>query len=223
MTYSVHLIKLFIRRDDHLFKLNEAEKLKNVWNLLFFLLALTLLTFVWTAWLGLGTDAISANMTELTRADYELRKAWFLIGRAAYGLLFFLFLLFISSFFYWLFNHVSYKKLIIVQMNVLLVMLLERITWVPLMVYAGIDWYVSPLSFGVAASYFTSLEWVIYFFGSISLFQLFIIWYQVKCLSRLSRTKTGWIWTGVIFWHLLLWAGTSALAYYDLYLLYLIR
>lgn len=89
MTYSVHLIKLFIRRDDHLFKLNEAEKLKNVWNLLFFLLALTLLTFVWTAWLGLGTDAISANMTELTRADYELRKAWFLIGRAAYGLLFF--------------------------------------------------------------------------------------------------------------------------------------
>ncbi len=223
MTYSVHLIKLFTSRDDHLFKLNEAEKLKNVWNLLFFLLGATILTYVWSAWLGLGTDAVSANMSELNRVEYEFRKAWFIIGRIVYAVLLFLFILFISSFFFWLFNNISYKKLIIIQMNVLIVMIIERLTWIPLMVYAGIDWYVSPLSFGVLASYFTSFDWVIYFFGSISIFQLFIIWYQVKCLSWLSRTKIGWIWVGVIFWHLLLWAGTSALSYFDVYIIYLIR
>ncbi|MGV2622596.1 hypothetical protein QRD89_01965 [Halobacillus sp. ACCC02827] len=223
MTYSVNLIKLFTRRDDHLFRLNEAERLRNVWNLLFFTLVLTVLTYTWTAWLGLGTDAISANMDGLTRTEYEQRKAWFLIGRTAFALGIFLFVLFISSFFFWLFNNVSYKKLFIIQMNVLLIMLLERITWIPLMVYAGIDWYVSPLSFGVIASYITSIEWIIYFFGAISIFQLFIIWYQVKCLTWLSTTRKGWIWTGVIVWHILLWAGTSALAHYDLFLLYLIR
>ncbi|QAS52466.1 hypothetical protein [Halobacillus litoralis] len=223
MTYSINLIKLFTRRDDHLFKLNEAERIKNVWNLLFLLLGLTILTYVWTAWLGLGTDAISANMSDMNRVEYELRKAWFLMGRAGFAILLFLFILFISSFFFWLFNNVSYKKLFVLQMNILLIMLIERVTWIPLMVYAGIDWYVSPFSFGVIASSFTSIEWVIYFCGAISIFQLFIIWYQVKCLSWLSSTKKGWIWTGVIFWHLLLWAGTAALSYYDLFLLYLIR
>ena len=145
MTYSIHLIKLFTSREDHLFKLNEAERLKNVWNLLFFLLGLTILTYVWTAWLGLGTDAISANMSDLNRVEYEMRKAWFLIGRAGFAILLFLFTLFISSFFFWLFNNVSYKKLFILQMNVLLIMLIERITWIPLMVYARSEEHTSEL------------------------------------------------------------------------------
>ncbi|WP_246364201.1 hypothetical protein [Halobacillus locisalis] len=221
--YSVNLIKLFIRRDDHLFRLNRAEKIKNVWNLLFVLLGLTLATYIWMAWLGLGTDAISANMSDFNRVEYEFRKAWFLIGRIGYALVFFLFTLFVSSFFFWLFNDVSYKKLIILQMNVLLILLLERITWIPLMVYAGIDWYVSPFTLGVITSYFTDIPWLIYFFGAISLFQLVIMWYQIKWLTSMSKTKKVWIWIGVIFWHLLLWAGTAALSYYDLFLLYLIR
>ncbi len=223
MTYSVNLLKLFFRRSDHLFKLNEAERIKNVYNLLFFLLLLTILTYVWTSWMGLGTDPVSANMSEFNRIDYEFRKSWFLIGRVAYSLLFFIFILYISSFFFWLFNNVSYKKLMIVQMNVLLLMLLERVTWIPLMVYAGLDWYVSPFSFGIITSYFTSLDWIIYFFGAMSIFQLFIVWYQVKCISYMSSTKIGWIWTGAVIWHLVIWAGTAALSYYDLFILYLIR
>ncbi|RWZ52275.1 hypothetical protein EQV77_15210 [Halobacillus fulvus] len=223
MTYSVNLIKLFIRRDDHLFKLNRAERITNVWTLLFILLGLTIFTYIWTAWMGLGTDNISAHMTDFNRIEYEFRKAWFLVGRAAYALVLFLFILFISSFIFWLFNNTPYKKLIIVQMNVLLIMLLERITWIPLMTYAGLDWYVSPLSFGPIASYFTTIDWVIYFFGALSLFQLFIIWYQATSISKLSDTKKGWIWTGVILWHVLLLAGTSLLAKFDLSLLYLIR
>lgn len=223
MTYTVNLFKLFFSREDHLFKLNEAERLKNVWNLLFILLVLTVATYIWTAWLGLGTDAISANMAGLNRLEYESRKAWFLLGRIGFAILLFLFTLFVSSFFYWLFNDVSYKKLMIIQMNVLLIMLVERLTWIPLMVYAGIDWYVSPLSLGVITSYLTDQGWIIYFFGAISLFQIFIIRYQVKCISWLSTTNKKWIWTGVLFWHILLWAGTAALSYYDLFLVQIFR
>lgn len=221
--YSVNLAQLFLKRDDHLFRLKRAEKIKNVWNLSFLLLALTLLTYIWMAWLGLGTDAISSNMADFNRVEYEFRKAWFLIGRSGYAALFYLFTLFVSSFIFWLFNDVAYKKIIILQMNVLLILLLERITWIPLMVYAGMDWFVSPFSFGVIASYITNLSYIVYFFGAISLFQLLIIWYQIKWLSTMSSTKKVWIWFGVIVWHIVLWAGAAALSYYDLLLLYLIR
>ncbi|TGB01852.1 hypothetical protein [Halobacillus salinus] len=216
--YSVNLAQLFLNRDDHLFRLKRAERIKNVWNLLFFLLVLTLLTYIWMTWLGLGSDSISPNMTALNRVEYEFQKAWFLIGRVGYALLFYLFTLFITPFIFWLFNDVAYKKIIVLQMNVLLILLLERITWIPLMVYAGLDWYVSPFSFGVIASYFTGLEYVIYFCGTISLFQLFVIWYQIKWLQTMSHTRKVWIWIGVLIWHLLMWAGAAALSYYDLLL-----
>ncbi|MFG6121359.1 hypothetical protein [Thalassobacillus sp. B23F22_16] len=221
--YAINLLKLLFRQEDHLFKLHRAEKLFNFWKLLFLLFVVSILTYIWTSWIGLGTDPISVNATEFTHTEYEMRKLWFLIGRVAYAILFTAFILFVSSLFWWLFYDVRYRKLIIIQMNVLLVMLLERITWIPLMVYAGIDWYVSPFSFGVAAAYITDIEWIIYFFGAISLFQIWIIWYQVKSLKYLSSTKKHWIWLGVISWHILLWAGTAALANYDLLLLYILN
>ncbi|MBM7554368.1 hypothetical protein [Thalassobacillus pellis] len=222
MLYSINLLQLLFRREDHLFKIKRAERLQNFWKWVVLLLATSILTYIWTSWVGLGMDPISVNATEFTRMEYEFRKAWFLIGRTAFALLLAIFVLFITSFVWWLFNNVPYNKLVIIQMNVLLVMLLERLTWIPLLVYAGVDWYVSPLSFGVPASYFTDIQWIIYIFGAISVFQLWIIWYQVRCLNYLSATKKHWIWFGVIFWHILLWAGTAALSNYDIFLLRII-
>ncbi|SIS56951.1 hypothetical protein [Salimicrobium flavidum] len=223
MIYSVNLWKLFWKRDEELWKLSQAEKIRNVWNMLFFLVLASILTFVWTAWIGLGTDPVSANMIELNRLEYEWRKAWFGLGRIGYALLFSGFILFFSTLIFWLFNTASYKRIMVMQMNVLLVMLLERITWIPLLTYAGLDWFVSPLSFGVVTSYFTDITWVIYFFGAISLFQLFIIWYQISSLKKISSTRPVWIWIGVILWHLILWAGAAALSYFDIALVYLLR
>ncbi|MFD1019299.1 hypothetical protein [Thalassobacillus hwangdonensis] len=219
MSYFINPFKLFFHRDDHLFKLHRAERIYNFYNLFFLLLFLTTLTYIATSWIGLGTDPLSANATEYTRIEYELRKVWFLLGRVIYAVLFALFLLLVTPFFFWLFNTVSYKKLIIIQMNVLLVMLVERLTWIPFMVYAGLDWYVSPFSFGVLASYFTELDWVIYFFGACSIFQLWIIWYQVKCVTYLTSTKRGWVIFQVIIWHIILWSGASLLAHYDSFLI----
>lgn len=223
MVYSVNLWKMFFRHDDELWKLNEAKKTRKVWLTLIFLLAATILTFVWTAWIGLGTAPVSANMTGLSLFEYEWRKAWFMIGRIGYSLLFFTFILFFSTLIFWLFNSASYKKILIVQMNVLLIMLVERITWIPLLTYAGLDWPLSPLSFGIIASYFTEQTWIISFAGAASLFQLFIIWFQASSLKKISATRPAWIWTGLILWHLLLWSGAAALSFYDLELVYLLR
>ncbi|WP_079525599.1 hypothetical protein [Halobacillus hunanensis] len=222
MNYSIRIIKWFTRRDDQLFKLREAETISRFWKVFFSIMLLTMLTYTWTAWIGLGTDPLSMNMTELSGAEYGLYKAWFIIGRIAYGLLLFLGVLLFAPLLFWIMFGLSYQKTMVIQMSVLLIMLLERITWIPLMVYTGLDWYVSPFSFGVIASYITNIEWLIYFFGAISLFQIFIIWFQIKCLSYLSTSGKGRIIIGVILWHLTLWAGTAALTHYDTYLVHLL-
>ncbi|WP_173917779.1 hypothetical protein [Halobacillus sp. Marseille-Q1614] len=215
MTYSINLLKLLTRRREQLCTLQKAERLRNGWFTFFILLILTLLTYIWTSWIGLGTDPLSGNVNLLSRMDYELHKTWFLIGRAAFSIGLLLGVLFFTSLIYWIFFDLHYKKIVIVQMVVWLVMLIERITWVPIMVYLGLDWFVSPLSFGVMASYFTSIEWLIYFFGCLSVFQIFIIWYQIHCISRLSTSRKWWIITGVLLWNLILYAATAALSYFD--------
>ncbi|UOR10340.1 hypothetical protein [Halobacillus amylolyticus] len=222
MIYSTHVLKLFTRLHDQLFKLREAERIRNLWKAFFFLMLLTILTYIWMAWLGLGTDPISMNMTEFNRTEYELYKAWFMIGRIGYSLLLFFGVLLIAPLVFWIMFEVPYKKTMIIQMNVLLIMLTERITWIPLMVYAGLDWYVSPFSFGVIASYITNIEWLIYFLGAISLFQILILWFQIKCISFLSTSKRGWIIAGVILWHMITWAGTAALTHYGTFLVHLL-
>ncbi len=123
--------------------------------------------------------------------------------------------IFLSTFIFWLLFDLPYKKMMVVQMSVWLIMLVERLTWIPFMVYLGLDWYVSPLSLGIIASYTTSLDWVIYFFGAVSLFQFIIIWLQIKSAIFLSNSRKWWVVTGVIFCNLLLFAGTAALSYFD--------
>ncbi|MFD2923226.1 hypothetical protein [Halobacillus naozhouensis] len=222
MNYSIRILKWFTQRDDQLFKLREAETIRRFWRAFFTLMVLTVLTYIWTAWIGLGTAPLSMNMNELSGTEYELYKAWFIIGRIAYGLLLFVGVLLFAPLLFWIMFGLPYKKIMVIQMNVILVMLLERITWIPLMVYVGLDWYVSPFSFGVIASYITNIEWLIYFFGAITLFQFFIIWFQIKCLSYLSTSRKGRIITGVTLWHLTLWAGTAALTHYDTYIVHLL-
>ncbi|MFC7063665.1 hypothetical protein [Halobacillus seohaensis] len=215
MTYSINLLRLFFRRQDQLLVLHKSERIQKFWRAFFILLLLSFITYGWTSWIGLGTDPLSTSINELSRIDYEFQKAWFLIGRLGIALLLFLGIVLFTPFIFWLLFDLSYKKMVIVQMSVWLLMLVERLTWIPLMVYFGLDWYVSPLSLGVIASYATQLEWIVYFFGAISLFQIFIIWFQIRSILYLSNSRNWWIISGVIFWHVLLWSGTAALTHFD--------
>ncbi|MFC4559634.1 hypothetical protein ACFO3D_15705 [Virgibacillus kekensis] len=219
MSYPINMIKFFFPLNDHLFRIQKAESFKNLWKVFFLLLLSTVVVYFWMASLGLGSDTVSVNATELAPLEYEASKLWFVLGRMGYGLLLAVLILLLPSLWFYVITGIPYKKLLIMQQAVLLVMLLERITWIPLAVYFGLEWFVSPLSFGIIASYFTELPWVTAFFGAISLFQLWIIWFQVKFLRYMSSTKRGWIWAGVISLHLLYWALAAALSFTDIYLI----
>lgn len=219
MTYRVHLFKILFSMEDDLFRIKKAEKIRNLWKISIILALTAIIVYAWMAYLGIGSEEVSGIAVTLTQPAYEASKLWFIIGRAAYGLLFAAFILFFPSLLFFLLTGIPYQKLVIMQQVVLAVMLMERLLWIPLVVFAGLNWQVSPLSFGIIASYLTDRPWIILFFGAITLFQLWIIWFQVKYISTFSEMRKGVIATNVILLHFLGWCLTALAAFTDSYIL----
>lgn len=215
MLYRVNLAKFFFPIDDHLYTLKRAESLKNLWKLFALLIFASAGVYAWMAVLGIGSDIISTEAAALNAFEYEAGKVWFVLGRMAFAAIFAVLVLIVPSLFFYAITEIPYRKLLVMQQIVLLVMLIERVLWIPLAVFAGLDWFASPWAFGIITSYFTDLPWVIFFFGAISLFQLWIIWFQVKFIGFMSDIKRVWLWVNVIGIHILYWAGVSALAFLD--------
>ncbi|ASN03647.1 hypothetical protein [Virgibacillus necropolis] len=215
MTYNFNLVKFFFSFDDHLYRIHKAEKVYNLWKISGLLVLLSVVIYAWMASLGMGTDFISKDAIGLSELHYEQSKLWFILGRVGFAILMALFLLFVPSLILHLVTDVPYQKVMMMQQIILFVMLIERVMWIPLFVNFGLDWYVSPLSFGVIVSYFTEASWPVYFFGAISLFQLWIIWFQIKYLGYLSTIKKYWIWLNVISLHIFYWFVVAFLAYGD--------
>ncbi|MFU0790824.1 MAG: DUF3667 domain-containing protein [Virgibacillus proomii] len=219
MIYHNNLFKFLLSMDDHLFRIKQAEKIRHIWKVNGILLVCAILIYGWMAYLGMGTAILSPHIANLSPLEYEQQKFWFMIGRMVYATLFVGFVLFVPSLFYYALLGISLQKLIVMQQVVLLVMLAERLIWIPLAVFNGLDWYVSPFSFGIIASYLTEHVYFIYFFGMISLFQIWIIYFQVKYLRFLSDIRHQWLWFIVIGWHLFFWAIAAVFVFADQYLL----
>ena len=218
MTYNVNVLGFLFSSDDHLFRIKKAEKIHKLWKTSILLILFSIVVYTWMAMLGIGTDMISQSAVQGSQLEYEQSKFWFIIGRMAYAVLFACIILFLPSLLFYLLTGIPYRKLLIMQQIVLFVMLIERIIWIPLVTFIGLDWYVSPLSFGIIASYLTEVPWVIYFFGAITIFQLAIIWFQVKYLNMFSSIRKRWIWVNVIGLHFLFWIVAALLAYADTYI-----
>ncbi|WP_339230493.1 hypothetical protein NSQ77_09225 [Oceanobacillus sp. FSL K6-2867] len=219
MTYRVHLFRLLFSMEDDLFRIKKAERIQQLWKVSVVLVLAAIAVYLWMAYLGLGTERISGVAVTLSDLTYETSKLWFLLGRGLYAILFAAFILFFPGFLFYLLTGIPYQKLVIMQQIVLVVMLMERLLWIPLVIVAGLNWQVSPLSLGIIASYITEVPWVIYFFGAITLFQLWIIWFQVKYLSVFSEMKKFVIAINVILLHFLGWCLTALTAFGDVYIL----
>lgn len=215
MAYHVQVAKLFFRREDSFFQLKRAERITGLWKRVFLFLFLSMLVYGFTAWKGLGMDPISVMATELSFATYESVKIYFLFGRILYGLLLTFIILFFTPLIFWIFSDIDYKKLVTVQFNVLFIMLVERLTWVGFVQYLGLDWYVSPLSFGIITSYITDITSIIYFFGAVSVFQIWIMWFQGKAIRDFCDMKRWKVAILVGTVHVFYWAVTAVIALYD--------
>ncbi|WP_272032778.1 hypothetical protein [Oceanobacillus kimchii] len=219
MTYYARLFRMISQTKDESFRLNKAEEVRGLWKITVTLSLVSMIIYGIMAFLGVGSEEISKNGIWLSSVDFEASKLWFVLGRMVYGLLFAAIVIFLPSLLFYLLTGISYKKLIIIQHTALIVFLIERLLWIPLALLAGLSWYVSPLSFGIIASYITNISWIVYFFGAISLFQLWIIYFQANFLAKYSDVRNRFVWLNVILIHFLGWVVASVLANVDSYII----
>ncbi|PWA12643.1 hypothetical protein DCC39_05325 [Pueribacillus theae] len=204
--YYLNVLKLFVSFGDQLDRISHAERIRNVWKLTGLLVFASIVTYGLMAYMGIGSALIMSGGAAYTPAEYESSKLWFIIGRSLAGAVSALAMICIPAMiFKWLIIEVPFQKLMAMQLGVFVIVLIERLTWIPLAVFFGLDWFVSPFSFGVIASHLTSKPWLIYFFGSISIFQLWIISFQIKFLNRMLGEKEKSVWLAVIFLRFLEW------------------
>lgn len=204
--YKLKPIRFLFSIDETLSQMKESDGVTRLWKVAMMLLFASILIHGWMGYLGIGSNLILASGRFLTTDVYESSKFWFIIGRIIYGGLFAFFTVIIPVLIFKWTTEISLDRLVSMQLVVLLVLLIERFTWIPLVYSFGLDWYVSPFSFGILASYFTTKLWIIHFFGSISIFQLWIIWFQVKFISTFLALSKKLVWLVIIIIHILIWA-----------------
>ncbi len=219
MVYRIQPLKFLTAIDDHIFRIKRAENTANFWKTSILLMLASAVIYGWMAYLGIGSNLLSMDAPLLGAGEYEVNKLGFLIGRVVYGMLFAATVLFIPSSLFYLLTEIPYQKLVMMQQVVLLVLLLERVIWIPLTIWAGLDWYASPLSLGVIFSYLIENEWFIYFFGAISLFQVWIIWFVYRFLQALSEVSGRTILLVVVLLHIFGWAFAATITMTDIYII----
>ncbi|MHA6250753.1 hypothetical protein [Oceanobacillus sp. CAU 1775] len=219
MIYRPHVLKFLFSIKDHIYRLKLSEKVRGLWLSSILLIIMSAIIYGWMGSLGIGSQFLSMDASLIDSTTYEGNKLWFMIGRIGYGILFAVLILFVPSLLFYYLADVPYQKLVVMQQVVLFVLLLERIIWIPLATLAGLDWYVSPLSLGVIVSYLTEIDWLIYFFGAISLFQIWVIWFQYRFLSQLSEERRVPLIGFVILLQIIGWALAATVALGDTFII----
>lgn len=192
MYYRFRLLKGIFSPSYSSHQLKQAEVIPGFWPRLLLLVLLSGLIYFLGSYFGIGNEILSKELTSLPSSEFEARKLLFILGETSWGILFCLLYLSFPALFFWTVTEIDYKKLVTIQMFAYTVLLIEKVLVTLLALTLGINEFSSPFSLGVLTQYLTDNHFFIIFFGTISLFHLWIIYFQYIYLTRLSD-KRGWV------------------------------
>lgn len=216
MHKEVKLIRGLRQPSYFFYQLKETEVLRGYKQKVFLVFLLSAIVFALVSSLGIGMDPLSKELTTLSPFTLEMEKFLFLLGRIISGLLYAAIILFVPALIFWtISDEGEYRKLVIIQSLVLLILLIERLTYIPLSLFLSLDWFSSPLSLGVIAQYITSKPFIIYLLGCFSLFKIWVFYIQYKGIKRLTQQKNWLIWLVILLTNLLFWSVTAFMAFLD--------
>ncbi|WP_421382005.1 hypothetical protein ACOJQI_21615 [Bacillus salacetis] len=212
---EVRLLKGLLHPSTYFYQLRESEILKGYSQKIIFLFVLSLLIFGLNAGFGWGTVPLTKELTTISPLDFEVNKFYFLLGRLLLGLLYAGIILFIPALLFWTLSDADFKKIVAVQGITLVILLLEKVIYLPFLTFLSLNWYSSPFALGVIGQTLTDNEWLKYFLGSISLFKVWAAYIQFIGLKRLTEKKTWIVILWIVVLNLLFWSITAFLAYID--------
>ncbi|PAE44670.1 hypothetical protein [Bacillus sp. 7884-1] len=189
MYFRVQLLRGLYQSHRCSHQMKEAEQIKGIWTRSALLLFTSLILFSISAYFGIGNESLSKTIYDLSPNEFETIKALFGIGQVIQGILGSILLLFPPALYFWVFTHVDYKKLVIMQLFILTIYLIEQALSIPFHI-VGLDLVSLPFSFGVIAQYLTDYELIINFFSTITLFKIWSIILQTTFIKVLSEKST---------------------------------
>ncbi|MFI8577136.1 hypothetical protein ACIGEL_15625 [Rossellomorea aquimaris] len=217
MHKEVKLIRGLRQPSYFFYQLKETEVLRAYKQKVILVFILSALVFGLISSLGIGMDPLSKELTKLSPVTFEMEKFLFFLGRLIAGILYAAVVLFVPALIFWtISDEGEYRKLVITQCIVLIILLIERLTYIPLSIFLSLEWFSSPLSLGVIAQYITGKPWVIYFLGCFSLFKIWVFYIQYKGVKRLTQQKNWVVWLIILLTNLFFWSITAFLAFIDL-------
>lgn len=216
MVYQSRIFHLF-KPATTFYQLQKAETIYSLkWRILL-LFFLSTVIFAVQGYYGIGSSSISTTLTLDPKNIYEWHKALFIIGKLLSGIAYASCILFVPALLFNMMTEVSFYKLVVLQVFVLFILLIEQITYIPLLLLLHLDWYSSPLSFGIIGQYITKIPFLIALFGCISIFKIWGMYIQFTGLRVLSEMKRLPLFAIVFIINLLFWGISALLTYMDFY------
>lgn len=216
MLYHVQLGKGILYPNTHIYQISQAEKITGLYKRFFLLLFASVLIYLIGSYYGIGMESVSGEITSLSNSELEAKKLFVLIGQVLKGAIFSIIVFYLPAIFYWAIFNVYFKKLLVMQTYVLAVLLVEKLLLIPLQIFLQIGWESSPFGLGVLMQYMSDYKLIIYLAGSITIFKVWVIFYQINWLKGLVESKTNWLIAVVILFNIFIWIITALISHMEL-------
>ncbi|MED3549863.1 hypothetical protein [Cytobacillus praedii] len=213
MVYYVQLFKGLLHPSSFSYQLEKAEEIRGLWKKVVFLILSSILLSAIASYYGVGLDFLAKEIAGIPQQELEAKKVIAGIGKVIWGAGFAVFVLFGWSIILWALMDLPYKKLVVIQLFVLIILLLEKAILLPFNVSLGIGSEFSPFGLGVIARYITSNMIVVYFLSHISIFKIWVIIFQYVCIKRMSEKNPTVIFILIICVNLFFWLISTLLSY----------
>ncbi|WP_332695499.1 hypothetical protein [Halalkalibacter lacteus] len=190
MTFRLELCRSLKDPDTKFDQLQIAEVVPLNLGKITFILFLSLIVSCIQAYFALNTEGLSHLIADYSTNEFELAK--FLIGFG--GILDAIvspltYLLFTSLWFWVFLDEVHFRQAFVVNTISIFIFTIGKMMLLPFEIWLGVNSVTSPFALGVVAHLFTINEYLIYFFGHISIFLLWTMIIQIYAFSRLATNR----------------------------------
>lgn len=212
MHYRVQLFRGILQPSICSYQLSKAEHITSMIKKMILIFITSILIFSISAYLGIGNESISRNIHSWSPSEFEAHKAWFALGQVGWGVIWTAFVIFFPALLFWILTDLAYKKLVILQLFVTVILLVEKAILIPFQLKLGLDDQSSPFSLGVLAQYITNNDFMIGFFGAITLFKIGTILLQYNYLKALSDKTNKQLILIILAINLIFWIFSAMLS-----------
>ncbi|WP_044747846.1 hypothetical protein [Bacillus alveayuensis] len=205
MDFYVRLYEGVLHPNNHFSKISETKVVKGyIWRIIVLVLCSGLLSAM-AAYLGFGTEDIMKKMDLVSASKLEWAKIFYGFGQILGGMLYpVFFILFFALLLWYFFREIGIYKLFIIQLYPLFILIIEKLFALPFYYVLGVEKVSSPFGLGIIVQLLTNNNFLIHFASSITLFEIWAAFIQIRALKSGSEKPLSFIANVVISIHLLL-------------------